>query len=65
MANSWKKHFGGDPAFIYTVPAKSLAPKVAKPEGIDGASKGVEVSAWTGAEALAPMMEAILAEAAK
>jgi len=48
LANSFKKRFGGeDPDFIYTIPNKSLAPNVTRPEGIKGKNAGVELSDWS------------------
>lgn len=47
LANCMKKRFGGgDVPFLYTMPSKSLAPKITKPEAIKGASEGVEIGAW-------------------
>jgi hypothetical protein len=47
LAKSFKARFGGDDVpFIYTVPAKALAPKVIKPEGIKGKSTAVEITDW-------------------
>ncbi|QTN31052.1 hypothetical protein HZ994_01490 [Akkermansiaceae bacterium] len=47
LANSWKKRFGGDDfPFLYTMPAKSLAPGISKPDAIKGASGVAEISAW-------------------
>lgn len=47
LANSWKKGFGGDPHFYYTIPSKALAPKIAPPNGIKGASTKIEISDWS------------------
>ena len=51
MANCWKDAFSCgkqelDPQFVYTVPAKLLAPKITAPAGIKGKSTAVEVAAW-------------------
>ncbi len=47
LANSMKKKFGGeDVPFIYTMPAKSLAPKVTAPSSIEGKSKALEINDW-------------------
>jgi hypothetical protein len=51
MANCWKEAFsygkqGIDPQFVYTLPAKTLAPEITAPAGIQGASTPVEVTAW-------------------
>ena len=48
LANGWKRLFKPekDPHFVYTIPAKSLAAKISKPEGIEGASTAHEVEAW-------------------
>lgn len=47
LANSWKTKFGAaDVPFIYTVPAKSLAPKITQPKAIKGNSKAVELNDW-------------------
>ncbi|HKK18531.1 MAG TPA: hypothetical protein VJ952_07600, partial [Opitutales bacterium] len=48
LANGWKRHFKSekDPHFVYTMPSKSLAPKITKPTGIKGASSAFEFKAW-------------------
>ena len=47
LANSWKSRFAGDSQFIYTVPNKSLAPKVSTPKGINGQSKAITIGDWS------------------
>ena len=48
LANCWKDRFGGeDPNFIYTIPNKTLAPKITAPEAIKGKSTAVEISDWS------------------
>ncbi len=50
LANSWKQHFNRnsdtDPAFIYTIPSKELAPKISPPNGIHGRSYPVKINDW-------------------
>lgn len=48
IANSWKAYFKGakDPHFVYTIPAKSLVPKITKPSDIKGANTAFELGAW-------------------
>ncbi|MDX1679295.1 MAG: sialate O-acetylesterase [Akkermansiaceae bacterium] len=48
LANGWKRLFKGekDPHFIYSIPSKELAPKISRPEGIEGSSAAYEVDAW-------------------
>jgi hypothetical protein len=47
LANCWKAKFGGpDPQFIYTIPGKTLAPKITPPTGIKGRSTPVEITDW-------------------
>ena len=48
LANGWKRIFKnhGDPHFIHTMPAKSLAPKITQPEAIEGAATSFEITAW-------------------
>ena len=47
LANCWKAKFGGeDLNFIYTIPNKTLAPKVTRPETIKGRSTAVEIGDW-------------------
>ncbi|MCH7225438.1 hypothetical protein [Haloferula sp. A504] len=51
LAKSLKARFNlwqddTDVPLIYTVPGKSLAPKITKPEGIAGESKAVEIGDW-------------------
>jgi len=52
LAASWRATFGGDPAFYYTLPAKSLAPKIAAPQGIAPPGGAIEVTEWNEAAAL-------------
>jgi len=48
LANSFKAKFGGDdPHVIYTIPGKTLAPGITRPEGIKGKSTAIEVTQWT------------------
>ena len=48
LANSWKRRFGGDdPAFLYTLPSKALAPQITRPRSIQGKSAAVEVGDWS------------------
>lgn len=57
LANCWKTKFGAsDVPFIYTVPAKSLAPKITQPKAIKGNSKAVELSDWLD---VSPAIEAV------
>jgi sialate O-acetylesterase len=51
LASSFKNRFtlwqqDGDVPFIYTVPAKSLAPRITRPQGIGGQSTAVELDDW-------------------
>jgi hypothetical protein len=47
LANSWKNKFGGeDTRFCYTIPTKTLAPKITKPAAIKGASTAIEIDRW-------------------
>lgn len=47
LANGLKARFGvEDASFIYTMPDRSLAAEITKPDGINGASHAVEVSDW-------------------
>ena len=51
LANSFKTRFslgrdGEDIPFIYTVPSKTLAPKLTQPNGIKGQSIAVEIGDW-------------------
>ncbi len=51
LANCFKTRFaleqdGEDVPFIYTVPTKTLAPKLTQPEGIQGKSAAVELHDW-------------------
>ena len=48
LANAWKSRFGGqDPHFLYTLPDKSLAPKLTQPKDIRGRSTAIPTSDWT------------------
>jgi len=52
LANSWKTKFGcPDPAFIYTIPSSTLAPKITKPKAIQGRSVAMEINSWPSAKA--------------
>ena len=47
LANSWRRRFEGDvPHFLYTLPNKALASKIAKPKGIEGKSFAIPISGW-------------------
>lgn len=47
LANCWKENFAGeDPHFFYTVPNKTLAPKITQPQGIKGKSAAFEMNHW-------------------
>jgi len=52
LAASWRATFGGDPAFYFTLPAKSLAPKIAPPQGIAPPGTAIEVTDWNESAAL-------------
>jgi hypothetical protein len=53
VANGMKKRFGGDDApFYYTLPAKSLAPKITKPSGIQGRAEALEITDWQNGAAI-------------
>ncbi len=48
LANCWKAKFGReDTNFIYTMPSRELASKVAKPTRIKGRSTAVEIGDWS------------------
>ncbi|KPK51180.1 MAG: hypothetical protein AMK72_00355 [Planctomycetes bacterium SM23_25] len=58
LANCWKDRFGGaDPHFFYTIPGKTLAPKVTQPKTIKGKSTGVEITSWADGEAIMKLIE--------
>lgn len=46
LANGYIKDFGGKAKFIYTIPDKTLAPKITLPSKITGTSVAVPVSDW-------------------
>ncbi len=47
LANCWKDKFGGeDPHFFYTIPSKELAPKITRPEQIQGKSTAFKIDHW-------------------
>lgn len=53
LANGMKKRFGGEDApFYYTLPAKSLAPKIIKPSGIHGRAEALEITDWQNGAAI-------------
>ena len=60
LGNCWKGWFAhgpgmvasdADPYFFYTQPSKTLAPKIAQPEGIKGQSKACTIDHWLKAQA--------------
>lgn len=57
LATSWKKRFGGDPAFFHTIPEKSLAPKITAPSGITGKHTPIPVKAWDDFDAVLQALE--------
>ena len=51
LANSWKEKFAcQDPRFVYTLPSKTLAPKITQPAGIKGKSTAMEIDQWPSAK---------------
>lgn len=46
LANCFQESFTGNPVFIYTLPSKTLAPKIIAPKGIKGKSEVVEINDW-------------------
>lgn len=63
LANSWKGKFGGkDPHFFYTIPGKTLAPKITPPTRIKGKSTGVEITSWADGEAVMKLIEQVARE---
>ena len=47
LANGWKDQFAcPDPVFFYTIPNATLAPKITKPQGIQGRSIAMETSSF-------------------
>jgi sialate O-acetylesterase len=58
LAASWRATFGGDPAFYYTLPAKSLAPRISAPQGIAPPSTAIEVTDWNESTALEKILAA-------
>jgi hypothetical protein len=53
LANSWKARFGKKSLpFLYTLPNKALAPKIAKPKAIEGKSSPIPISDWDNLDGL-------------
>lgn len=51
LANCFKAKLGGDDVpFFYTIPSAALAPKIAKPQSIKGASTAIEIDQWSAAK---------------
>ena len=50
LANSWKELFGGEPYLFYSIPNKSIAPKITDPQQINGKSTGVIINDWSNIE---------------
>ena len=66
MANCWKDRFGGaDPQFFYTIPSKSLAPKITRPTQIKGKSTAVTINNWSDSKEIMGLIEAVVREAYK
>ena len=57
LATSWKKRFGGDPAFFHSTPSKELAPKITAPSGISGKHTAIPVNAWDDFESVLQALE--------
>jgi hypothetical protein len=59
LANSWKDHFSDkDTPLFYTIPSKSLSPKVAAPKSIKGKSTTVEISDWADTATIEKLIDA-------
>ena len=53
LANCMKRKFGGDDfPFLYTLPAKSLAPQITPPDDIKGNSTALEIADWQNGSAI-------------
>ena len=51
LANDWKERFAcPDPHFFYTLPTKTLAPKLTAPAAITGKSTAIESDGWLNAK---------------
>ncbi len=47
LAACWKKRFAcEDPVFFYTMPTRTLAPKLTPPQEIQGRSQAIEIPKW-------------------
>jgi sialate O-acetylesterase len=58
LANGWKRVFGGDDVpFVYTLPTKSLVPRVSRPDGMDGRQRAIEISDWPRGETLPDLID--------
>jgi hypothetical protein len=65
LANSWKKRFGSEETpFYYTIPNKSLAPKITSPTTINGKQSSIELSDWTNPQEIQKLIEIITKDAA-
>ncbi|MCE9519066.1 MAG: hypothetical protein K8R87_05895 [Verrucomicrobia bacterium] len=64
LANNWKDKFGGaDPLFFYTLPSKTLAPKISPPAGIKGRSTALEIDHWLTSEQISRLIDSVVAQA--
>jgi len=64
LANCWKERFGGpDPHFLYTIPSRTLAPKITGPAGIKGKSKALEISTWSSDKQLRDVIDMVVNDA--
>ena len=63
LANGWKEKFGcPDPAFLYTIPSKTLAPGISNPKAIQGRSVALEINSWPNSKAPASTDWSVLIE---
>ena len=66
LANSWKATFGGeDPRFFYTIPNKTLAPKITRPTNIEGKGTAIELREWRDSAATADWLDDIARSVAR
>jgi len=59
LAASWRRTFGGRPAFGYLVPSRSLAAKITAPKGIAPPAIAVTVDSWDEAAAIEKLLDKI------
>ena len=58
--------FGGvDPQFVYTVPSKTLAPRITRPKSVKGKNTAVEINSWADNAEIMKLIDQVVKEVYK